>query len=79
MANFDWQNLIVLLIVATAASYLAALAWPRASARKQTGCGSCGSCPASVDAPQEPAPWQLITVDELRSGQSANSTSRQGR
>jgi hypothetical protein len=39
------QNLIVLLIVAVALSYIAWRSWNTIAAkRKSTGCGSCGSC-----------------------------------
>lgn len=58
----DWQQIIVFLIVATAAAYL----WRRSVAgRKQSGCGGCGGCgsaKATATSPSRPEP-ELIQLD----------------
>jgi hypothetical protein len=45
--NLDWQNLIVLAIVAAAAVYIARLAWTSITARKASACGACRNCGTS--------------------------------
>lgn len=42
--SWDWQNLIVLAIVAAAAGYLARLGWTSIVARRRSACGSCRNC-----------------------------------
>ena len=48
--NFDWQNLVVFLLVALAAAYVLRGLWRLGrtmrgdASGKQSGCGSCGSC-----------------------------------
>jgi hypothetical protein len=60
--NFDWQNVMALLVVGAAGVYLARVAWQSIARRKAAGCGSCGSCPSGAEANQpqlfgiEPAP-----------------------
>jgi hypothetical protein len=49
--TFDWQNAIVLLIVAGASGYLARRAW-QAIAQRRAGCGACSTCPAG-EAPAD--------------------------
>lgn len=44
--NLDWQNLIVLAIVAGAAAYIARLGWASFVARKASACGGCRNCAA---------------------------------
>jgi hypothetical protein len=42
--TFDWQNLVVLAIVAAAAMYIARVGWTSLVARKTTACGGCRNC-----------------------------------
>jgi len=49
----DWQQLIVFLIVAAAATYL----WRRSVAsRHKSGCGGCGGCGSARQTAAEPRP-----------------------
>ena len=43
----NWQDFVVLGLIAVAASYLAYLLWCRTTRRK--GCDSCHGCPASSE------------------------------
>lgn len=57
----DWQNLIVLGLVAAAGIYLARQAWATIARKKSGACGSCGSCPASTAAD----PKQVVQIGLL--------------
>lgn len=50
--TFDWQNLIVLLIVAAAAVYVARLAWTSIVAKRANACGGCRNCATSEKTPE---------------------------
>ncbi|HEY5316051.1 MAG TPA: FeoB-associated Cys-rich membrane protein [Pirellulales bacterium] len=61
--HFGWQDLLVTLLVAAAAGYLARRAWSLVSSRRAGGCGSaCGGCasksPESSDIVQIEPPKQ---------------------
>jgi hypothetical protein len=59
----DWQQLLVYLIVATAAAYLLVRHLAH-RARQSTGCGGCSSCPASREPQSAPEPPQnLVQID----------------
>ena len=60
--KFEWQNLLVLLIVATAAAYLARLAWQSVRRRTSSACGGCHDCTRAGD---QPVRKQIVTLDEL--------------
>ena len=58
------QNLIVIFIVAAAASYIAWRGWVTIAAKKKsTGCGSCGSCPNTETGGATIKP--LVTIQSL--------------
>ena len=44
--QFDWQNMIVGLIVVAAAGYLA-ISLRRALVHRRSACGACSTCPAA--------------------------------
>ena len=50
--NWDWQNLIVLAMVAVAAGYVVRLTWTSVLARRQSACGNCRNC-GSEDQPRD--------------------------
>jgi hypothetical protein len=58
--DFDWQNVIVGLIVVAALAYLARSGW-QAVARRRAGCGACSTCPAAKA--DEPAVVSLAPLD----------------
>src|SRR5262245_42396855 len=43
--TFDAQNLVAVMVVLTAAGYLARVAWTSITRRKDAACGGCPSCP----------------------------------
>ncbi len=42
--HLDWQNLLVLAIIAAAVVYITRLAWTSITARKASACGACRNC-----------------------------------
>ncbi len=48
--QLDYQNLLVLAIVAAAVVYVARLAWTSITARKASACGACRNCGSSEKA-----------------------------
>jgi hypothetical protein len=44
--TFDWQQVVVLGIVALAVAYVSRLVWRTFTARKAAACGGCKSCAA---------------------------------
>jgi hypothetical protein len=48
--TFDWQNAVVLLMVAGAIGFLARRSWLALRQRAKKGCGACGSCAANQTA-----------------------------
>jgi hypothetical protein len=46
--SIDWQNLVVLALVAAAGSYLARQAWATIVRKKSGACGSCGNCASNA-------------------------------
>jgi hypothetical protein len=60
--SFDWQTGVVLVAVAAAGAYLAHLAW-QSVARRKSGCGGCGTCPANQTA-DEPEMVPLAQLAE---------------
>lgn len=56
-----WQTLIVVLLVAAAAAYLARVAWQSLARRRAAACGGCGSCQAG--AANEPT--VQVTIQSL--------------
>ena len=58
---FDWQAVIVLIIVATAAAYLSWRLWLSLKSPGKSSCGSCKSCgPSDEDA----SPKVLVSLDD---------------
>jgi hypothetical protein len=70
----DWQQLVVYLIVAAAALYLA---WG-ALRKKRAGCGGCGSC-ASASAPPESPKVELVQLDPAPRPIETEDSRRQAR
>jgi hypothetical protein len=63
------QNIIALLIVATAAGFLGWRGWKIVAARKSGGgCGSCGACPNNGEAGLKITP--LVTIDLPKAGKT---------
>ena len=58
--DFDWQNVTVGLIVATALAYLARSGWRAVARRRAGGCGACAACPAAKT--DEPA---VVSLEPL--------------
>ena len=59
----DWQQILVIVIVALAALYLARGYWGK---RKKAGCGGCEGCPTTTTAATPPAvkpPIQLVQLE----------------
>jgi attachment p12 family protein len=52
------QQVLTILIVATAAAYLARAAWSRIYGEKGGACGSCSSCSSNDSIKQRP----LVTI-----------------
>jgi len=50
--TLDWQNLIVLAIVAGATAYVARMVWSSIFARKASACGGCRNC-GTIQKPGE--------------------------
>ena len=64
--TWDWQNLVVLGIVLTAAVYLVRRSWRTFVKKRAGGCGACGSCPASSANPAAKPLVQLQTFAKPR-------------
>jgi len=62
----EWQNLVALGIVLTAAVYLIRRAWRTFAKKRAGGCGACGSCPASSANPAGKPLVQLETFAKPR-------------
>ena len=58
---FDWQFILVLLIVAVAAGYVGRVVWKSISTSSGGVCSSCDSC-GNQDA--APSVKPLVTLDE---------------
>jgi hypothetical protein len=65
----EWQNLVALGIVLTAAVYLIRRAWRTFVKKRAGGCGACGSCPASSTNPAGKSLVQLETFAKPRTRQ----------
>jgi hypothetical protein len=66
------QNIIAILIVASATSYLGWRSWQTIAAQKKsTGCGSCGSCQANGEAGLKITP--LVTLQPQKIEPRADS------
>jgi hypothetical protein len=66
--TFEWQNLLVLALVVSAAGYLARRGWQTLARKNSSSCGGCGDCPQSG----EPSPVQIVAVDSLRQSAALN-------
>lgn len=58
---FDWQAVIVLIIVATAATYVSWRLWLSLKSPGKSSCGSCKSCGPSDDSLSQKV---LVTLDD---------------
>ena len=65
MLGAEIQNLIALAAVALAVAYLARAGYRVMARPKGSGCGACGSCPATK-AVSETAPPGLVSLETLR-------------
>ena len=70
MFGAEIQNLIVLAAVALAVGYLARAGYRVMAKPKGSGCGACGSCPATK-ANGETAPPGLVSLATLRESAAA--------
>lgn len=66
--NSDWQNMIVLVVVAAAIAYLARVAWLSVARRRAAACGGCGNCPT---APGDKTP-QVVEIQALGQSRSGD-------
>ncbi len=70
--NFDWQNLVVFLLVAAASAYVLRGMWRLGrtlrgdTSGKQSGCGSCGSC--SSASTMQPVVIDLCMPEKTNGG-----------
>jgi hypothetical protein len=66
--TFDWQNIVVAVVVAGAAWYVGSTLVGMWRGRKGSACGGCGTCSAAKDgvAAATGAPSNLVSVESLR-------------
>ncbi len=58
---FDWQYLVVALVVAIAAAYVGRVLWQSVTSESGGSCGSCRSCEGNNDGPKVKP---LVTLDD---------------
>jgi hypothetical protein len=73
--NFQWQTIIVVVAVITAAAYLARAAWQSVARRKAAACGGCADCPSGTGH-GEPNVIEITT--RTPPAQNTHSASRNG-
>lgn len=65
--TFDWQMLIVWVVVLAATAHLAHRAWSIVGARKKSSCGGCGTCPANTNASGD----GFVSLEQLSSNRAS--------